>query len=166
MTIRGRAVAAPRGLPAAGLAAAGGLAGDVGFEAEEGIGRAFYDDPSDILSHRGNPPAPPGSPSPIRAAMDTIGQVQKAIDAAVADVNLTLRKEETPLVSDPALILVGEGGRLDSLGLVNFVVALDRRLVELGGRSVSVIDLLTSGDAIPFDTLGSLRDLLVRKMES
>lgn len=97
--------------------------------------------------------------------MDTMSQVQKAIDAAVADVNLTLRKEETPLVSDPALVLVGEGGKLDSLGLVNFVVALDRRLAELGGRSVSVIELLTSGDAIPFDTLGSLRDLLVRKME-
>jgi hypothetical protein len=98
--------------------------------------------------------------------MDTRGQVQKAIDAAVGDVNLTLRKEDGPLTSDPALVLVGEGGRLDSLGLVNFVVALERRLAEHTGRNVSVIDLLTSGDGIPFDTLGSLRDLLVRRMES
>jgi hypothetical protein len=98
--------------------------------------------------------------------MDTTGQVQKAIDAAVGDVNLTLRKEDSPLTPDPALVLVGEGGRLDSLGLVNFVVALERRLAEHTGRNVSVIDLLTTGDGIPFDTLGSLRDLLVRRMES
>jgi hypothetical protein len=98
--------------------------------------------------------------------MDTTGQVQKAIDAAVGDVNLTLPRGDAPLTSDPALVLVGAGGRLDSLGLVNFVVALERHLGEITGRNVSVIDLLTSGDGIPFDTLGSLRDLLVRKMES
>jgi hypothetical protein len=98
--------------------------------------------------------------------MDTRGQVQKAIDAAVGDVNLTLRKEDGLLTSDPALVLIGEGGRLDSLALVNFVVALERRLAEHTGRNVSVVDLLTSGDTIPFDTLGSLRDLLVRRMES
>src|SRR5436190_11571583 len=100
-------------------------------------GGAFYDEPSDILSHRGHPPG---------FQMDTTSQVQKAIDAAVGDVNFTLRKEDSPLTSDPALILVGEGGRLDSLGLVNFVVALERRLAEHTGRNVSVIDLLTSGD--------------------
>jgi hypothetical protein len=97
--------------------------------------------------------------------MDTAAQVQKAIDAAVGDVNLTRRKDEAPLTSDPAVVLVGEGGRLDSLGLVNFVVALERRLAEASGRQVGVIDLLMSADGIPFDTLGSLRDLLVRRME-
>jgi hypothetical protein len=92
--------------------------------------------------------------------------VQKAIDAALGDVNQTLRREDTPLTADPALVLVGDGGRLDSLGLVNFIVALERRLAEVSGRPVSVIDLLMSGDGVPFDTLGSLRDLLVQKMES
>jgi len=92
--------------------------------------------------------------------------VQKAIDAALGDVNQTLRREDTPLAADPALVLVGDGGRLDSLGLVNFIVALERRLAEVSGRPVSVIDLLMSGDGVPFDTLGSLRDLLVKKMES
>ena len=98
--------------------------------------------------------------------MDTADKVQKAIDAAIADVNLTLRREDAPLTADPALVLVGEGGRLDSLGLVNFVVALERRLAETAGRPVSVIDLLMAGDGIPFDTLGSLRDLLIQKMEA
>jgi len=97
--------------------------------------------------------------------MSPTDQVQKAIDAAVGDVNQTLRKEDAPLTADPALVLVGDGGRLDSLGLVNFVVALERRLAEVSGRPVSVIDLLMSGDGVPFDTLGSLRDLLVKKME-
>ena len=92
--------------------------------------------------------------------------MQKAIDAALGDVNQTLRREDTPLAADPALVLVGDGGRLDSLGLVNFIVALERRLAEVSGRPVSVIDLLMSGDGVPFDTLGSLRDLLVKKMES
>lgn len=92
--------------------------------------------------------------------------MQKAIDAALGDVNQTLRREDTPLTADPALVLVGDGGRLDSLGLVNFIVALERRLAEVSGRPVSVIDLLMSGDGVPFDTLGSLRDLLVKKMES
>ena len=98
--------------------------------------------------------------------MDTRAQVQKAIDAAIADVNLTLRKEDAPLTADPALVLVGDGGRLDSLGLVNFVVALERRLAETSGRPVSVIDLLMSGDGVPFDTVGSLRDLLIKRMEA
>jgi acyl carrier protein len=97
--------------------------------------------------------------------MDMTAQAQKAIDAAIGDVNLTLRKEEPPLTPDPALVLVGEGGRLDSLGLVNFVLALERRLAEVSGRQISVIDLLTSADGIPFDTLGSLRDLLARKLQ-
>lgn len=92
--------------------------------------------------------------------------MQKAIDAALGDVNQTLRREDTPLTADPALVLVGDGGRLDSLGLVNFIVALERRLAEVSGGPVSVIDLLMSGDGVPFDTLGSLRDLLVKKMES
>ena len=92
--------------------------------------------------------------------------MQKAIDAALGDVNQTLRREDTPLAADPALVLVGDGGRLDSLGLVNFIVALERRLAEVSGHPVSVIDLLMSGDGVPFDTLGSLRDLLVKKMES
>ena len=97
--------------------------------------------------------------------MDTPDKVQRAIDAAVADVNLTLRKEDPPLTSDPSFLLVGDGGRLDSLGLVNFMVALDKRLAEIVGRPVPVIDLLMSGDGVPFDTLGSLRDLLIRKVE-
>ena len=98
--------------------------------------------------------------------MDTKTRVQQAIDAAIADVNLTLRKEDTPLTSNAALVLVGDGGRLDSLGLVNFVIALEQRLAETAGRPISVIDLLTSGDGVPFDTLGSLRDLLIAKMEA
>jgi len=116
--------------------------------------RAFYDERSAILSLRGTP------------ILSTTDQVQQAIAAAVGDVNQTLRKEDAPLTADPALVLVGDGGRLDSLGLVNFIVALERRLAEVSGRPVSVIDLLMSGDGVPFDTLGSLRDLLVKKMES
>ena len=92
--------------------------------------------------------------------------MQEAIAAAVADVNQTLRREDAPLTADPAVVLVGDGGRLDSLGLVNFIVALERRLAEVSGRPVSVIDLLMSGDGVPFDTLGSLAVLLVKKMEA
>lgn len=61
------------------------------------------------------------------------------------------------LARSPATVIVGAGGSLDSLGLVNFVLELEERTGEALGRPVQLLnpDLLAADDG-PFHTVDSL----------
>jgi hypothetical protein len=57
--------------------------------------------------------------------------VEEALLAAVADVNEQLPKERR-LAASPDAILCGDGSVLDSLGLLNFMLAAEQRLEDAG----------------------------------
>ncbi len=59
-------------------------------------------------------------------------------------------------------VLVGEGGRLDSLGLVNLLVSIEERLSEDLGLQLDLLDIAMIGESEgPMRTVGSLVDYVV-----
>lgn len=61
------------------------------------------------------------------------------------------------LARGPATVIVGAGGSLDSLGIINFVLALEEHATDTVGRSVQLLnpDLLAADDT-PFRTVDTL----------
>lgn len=54
-------------------------------------------------------------------------------------------------------VIVGAGGVLDSLGIVNFVVALEEHVGDALGRSVQLLDAdLIAAESGPFRTVDTL----------
>jgi hypothetical protein len=75
----------------------------------------------------------------------------------MADINGQRRKAER-LEATPATILVGPGAVLDSLLLLNFLVAAEERLAEDYGVHVSLVDLVADGedDQTPLESIATL----------
>lgn len=64
-------------------------------------------------------------------------QVLKVIYSSVSDLNQQLSKEQR-IDQTPATVLFGEGGKLDSLGLANFIVITEQKLDESFGFQVDL----------------------------
>lgn len=83
-------------------------------------------------------------------------RVLRCIEVAIRDLN-ALRAADAQLAFTPGLQLAGEGGALDSLGFVNFVVSLETELGREFGSGASVMgDLLASPDPREFATVEAL----------
>ena len=83
-------------------------------------------------------------------------QIMEAIFSAIDDVNQLLPKEQR-LEKDLDAGLYGEIGKLDSLGLINLIVATEERIEEFFGVLVSLADerAMSKKDS-PFRTVGTL----------
>ena len=89
-------------------------------------------------------------------------KIDAAIHAAIDELNLGLPADRR-LDKDPATALIGEDGRLESLDLINLVVATEQQVEDALGVSVALSDLVADGDTERFATIGSFRDA-VRSM--
>jgi hypothetical protein len=75
-----------------------------------------------------------------------------------------LRSPEAAVSLTPDVILAGEGGNLDSLELVTLVLAIERRVRELTGQEVSLLDGDDFEHQLPaFRNPSLLADLIVEK---
>jgi acyl carrier protein len=95
-------------------------------------------------------------------------QIMEAIFRAIDDVNQLLPKEER-LEKNLDAGLYGEMGTLDSLGLVNLIVATEERIEEFFGILITLADeRAMSKKHSPFRTVGTLADhlsvILARKI--
>lgn len=89
---------------------------------------------------------------------DVRGSVRTAIFAAIGEVNGQLPPDQQ-LDASESTILFGEGGMLDSLGLVNFIVAAEQQLEDQLGLSLTLADeRAMAQESNPFETVGSLVD--------
>src|SRR5262245_30754138 len=86
---------------------------------------------------------------------DTRQRVEKLLYEAVDEVNLGLAEGDR-LQKSPDAVLAGDAGRLDSLGLINFIVAAEKRLQTEFQADLSLTDVITSQDPVRHLTLGSL----------
>jgi len=87
-------------------------------------------------------------------------RIQAAIFEAIDRVN-EVQLDENAVTKDAATILVGEQAQLDSMGFVNFVVALEEVLAGAGLTLSVVEELNAQGDAAPKTlTVASLVDFL------
>jgi len=92
--------------------------------------------------------------------MDHRSRVEAVIHRVVDELNAQLPKPQR-LEKSPETVLVGERARLDSLGLVNLVVALEQRIEdELGATVVLTEDPELLSEGGPCSTLGRLADHL------
>ena len=75
----------------------------------------------------------------------------------------TQRKKGARLEITPTTVLVGAGSPLDSLLLLNFLVAVEERLTEEHGLHIDLVDLLgdVSDDESPLKNVGTLTEHLV-----
>lgn len=93
-------------------------------------------------------------------------KIHEAIALAVDDVNGMLPDAER-LTFGPCLVLYGEGGGLDSLGLVNFIVSLEERINEKFGVALALADGDTmSSEKSPFINVNRLSAHLEKVLKS
>ncbi len=73
---------------------------------------------------------------------------QAAIFQAIDRVN-EVSLDQNMLAKDAATVLTGEAAQLDSMGFVNFVVALEESLAARG-LTISIVEEMSArGDAVP-----------------
>lgn len=89
-------------------------------------------------------------------------EVQECIDCAIDRLNDLLPPGGT-LPKSRETILLGPDSRLDSMGFVNLVVALEDEYSERFGRQVSLADDMNAGDGVR--TVDDLHRLLIRMAE-
>lgn len=87
-------------------------------------------------------------------------KILKSIYEAVDEVNDQL-SEDQQLEKSPDTVLLGESGKLESIDLVNILVATEENLEEAFGVPISITDeRAVSEKNSPFTTIGSLCDFI------
>lgn len=92
-------------------------------------------------------------------------QVESAVLAAIDEVNQRLAVTAV-LESAPETVLYGKGSGLDSLGLVNLIVAVEGALAEELDVEITLADeKAMSQESSPFRTVSTLVDYIVSRLE-
>jgi acyl carrier protein len=85
------------------------------------------------------------------------------IHNAVDEVNESL-SEDRHLGKSNHTILLGETGQLDSLGLINLIVAVENRAEKTLGLHLNLGEAISNPET-PLRTIGSLADFILEKKE-
>ena len=90
--------------------------------------------------------------------------IQNLIHAAIDELNSTLPADRQ-IEKTPDTQLFGRGSKLDSLGLVNLVVATEARLAEAGLAIALADERAMSQKQSPFRTVDTLCDYVATLIE-
>jgi acyl carrier protein len=92
-------------------------------------------------------------------------KVLEVIFDAVDNLNRQLAEDQR-LAKSTETMLMGENGSLDSLGLVNFIVAVEEKIEEQFTMSIVLSDesLILSANS-PFRTIGTLVDYITNQLK-
>lgn len=86
------------------------------------------------------------------------GKVLQTIFGVVDDMNMELPEEQLMEKSED-FVLFGQSGKLDSLGLVTFIVAIEQKFQEELEVTITLADeRAMSQKRSPFATIGTLAD--------
>lgn len=92
-------------------------------------------------------------------------KIQTLLWSAVDELNLQLRRDQR-LAKSTEERLTGEGGRLDSLGLINLLVLTEQRIEsEFGCQVMLADDQALAAESSPFATLGTLAEHVRKVLE-
>ena len=93
-------------------------------------------------------------------------QVIQAIYLVIDEVNGQFPKEQRLNRSEDT-VLVGPSSRLNSLGVISFIVATEQKIEESFGKQVTLTDERTlSMDESPFRNIGMLAEYITKLMET
>ena len=97
---------------------------------------------------------------------DLDSRIARCISDAVREVN-SLRAVDEQVGQEPATVLLGDGGALDSLGFVNLAVALEDSIQREFGPSVVVVgELLGAPDPASFRTIELLHSFVRERIDA
>lgn len=92
-------------------------------------------------------------------------RITKTIFKAVDEVN-KMSQKGSRLDKTTEAVLVGEKGKLDSLGIINFITAVERKIEEEFGVIITLADeRAMSQQANPFETIGKLINYISSLLE-
>jgi hypothetical protein len=95
-------------------------------------------------------------PIDLRVALEVVYE-------AIREVN-SFRSPSDTVPLRPNVILVGESGSLDSMEMTTLVLAVERRILEIGGYRISLLDGTDfESELSAFHSPSSLADLIVAK---
>ena len=77
--------------------------------------------------------------------MESCPPVIQVMHDAIEEVNQGLNPEER-FEAGPGTVLIGEGGTLSSLSLVNFITALEERIERVFRCQISLVDVLMAAE--------------------
>lgn len=93
-------------------------------------------------------------------------RVTKAIFSAIDEVNQQLPKEKK-LEKSNNTVLIGQSTKLDSLGQVNLIVAIEEKIEENFDTAITLTDeLAMSHENSQFHTIGSLCEYITKHLET
>jgi acyl carrier protein len=91
-------------------------------------------------------------------------RVHRCVSEAIREVN-QFRPSDSQLSDHPDSVLLGDGGDLDSLGVVNLAVTLEASVErEFGGPVGIVAALLETADPTPIRTVELLSNFVVDRI--
>ena len=92
--------------------------------------------------------------------MNNNEKVQKAIFSAIEEINTQLPNEEELEINNDS-VLYGSKGKLDSLGLINLVVAIEQNIEDDFDITITLADeRAMSQEHSPFRTIKTLTDYI------
>jgi len=96
--------------------------------------------------------------------MPTKDTVIEILYEVVDKLNRQLTKHDQ-LEKSTETILSGEGGQLDSLGIINFIIAVEQKLEDRFHIEITLTDekIITAMDG-PLHTIGTLADYIVERL--
>jgi acyl carrier protein len=90
--------------------------------------------------------------------MSETEKIEQTLYTVIDEINAEL-PEGDQLERSSNTVLFGEAGKLDSMGLVSFVVAAEQKIQEAFGKAISITDeRALSQRNSPFRTVGTLVD--------
>lgn len=90
-----------------------------------------------------------------------LNPVLRAVKSAVAEINLS-RPDDQQLSDDPDAVLFGKGSALDSLGLVNVVMAAEQYIGDETGHDIVLAsEAAMSRKRSPYRSLRALSEYAV-----
>lgn len=88
----------------------------------------------------------------------------RLVTEALVEVNRTLDADRELSAAEDS-VLVGDGAPLDSLGLINLIVALEARVQETCGVEIGLIEAAgMNAEQSPFRTVRTLVDYLAEQI--
>ena len=91
-------------------------------------------------------------------------QILDAIYGAIDEVNAA-QGSENQIAKDAKSVLFGQGGKLDSLGLLTFVLQVEQRVQSAGHPSFTLTDEKSMADTpTAFRTVDTLADYVVGRL--
>lgn len=92
-------------------------------------------------------------------------RLSRVLKQAVNDVNSLLPAEQN-IVLAAETSLMGDGARLDSMGVINLIIAVEGGVEREYGVHISLMDRLIAAASSQTVTLGGVRDLLRAELGS